>query len=60
MTAMQMPVHRSCMSKASLQCVCGYVLEDCPAARRHDHKGDTCMASLQCAPVGDAEGVSAG
>jgi len=47
------------MSKASLQYACGCVLADCPAVRMHDHKGDTCMASPQCAPVGGAVDVSA-
>ena len=59
MTAVQMPGHRSYRNKASPQCVCDCVLEDCPAVRKHDHRGDTCMASLQCEPVGGVEGVSA-
>ena len=58
MTAMQMPVHRSCMNKASLQCVFDCVPVDFPAVRKHDHKDDTYMASPQCALVGGAVGVS--
>ena len=59
MTAVQMPAHRSCKNMASLQCVCGYGLEDCPAVRKRGHKGGTCRVSLLCEPVGGAADVSA-
>lgn len=57
MTARQMRAHRSCKNMASHLCVYGYGLEDFPAVRRRDHRGDICMVSLQCEPADDAAGV---